>query len=199
MEEQNKENKQIRIPTPGERLSDLLINSLESYQTCMRRCRGIELPDDLNYNEAMLFRVDYLKKVISIQEEIVTHGRAFVYRLCLTDWTKKHTTNEEKKMNPFDKDSNDYNNLMMIRNFLKSCMLKIEQSEVTKRVDDDFVILMNPNGTPLESYRLTKNFFNMISELEDCYEEIFGILLNNGILIPVIEQTERRRKINEIL
>lgn len=192
-----KENKEVRIVNPGERLADVILDSIITHQRYMRRCRGIgEDLDEMQDNARRLIQVRSLSKVISIQRELITNSRGIVYHQVYKEWSKKYS-DQERKEHPFEKEDNDYNTLMHYSKFMQYCHKCLVIADKTKTLRDDFLV-SNRNHNGEEINNLTDNFHEMLEDLEASYQEIYLIMLRNGVISQTIEEEKRRLKSNEI-
>jgi hypothetical protein len=169
----------VKIPTIGERISNLVLDSLEQHQRFMRVVRGLDITlDHLNQKELVFTRVQALSKVIQSQREIITITRGLV----------SHRIEKEE--------GKAYKKLLETLDFLKYCTHCIREADRTKRLDDDF--LTKRSNEEGEIYELTPNFREMLEDLETSFEQIYNILLECGILTTTIKEELRRPKLNEI-
>ncbi len=120
---------------------------------------------------------------------MITASRPIIFFRSTQKWKKKNKEEEEQKQNPFEKDDNDYNKLMEWLDFLKHCEEAILEAERTKRVDDDFMVKKQKNDGEFV-FVLTKNFYDMVEDLEASYEQIYLLMLTNKIVSAGIEEDE---------
>ncbi len=179
MEEQKQP--EIKIPSVGERLAGLLLDSTALHQNHMQRARGLFNPEEelLLDNVRQVLRVRSLPKIIGSQMGMISLSRGVI----------RHQN--EKKDEP-----NDYNKLMESLSFLKFCEEAIIDAERTKCFKDDFMVVLQKNEGDVHS--LTDNFYEMLEDLETSFENIYIILLRAGLLTDTIRTEERRKKLNEI-
>jgi hypothetical protein len=196
------EEKQIRIPTPGEKLSNILIDSLEVHQSYMRKvrtgCSNTEEAESISDNTRKMIQARSLIRVISSQRELITNARPIVYYQNNSDWLKEYKTSEEQTLHPFDKEVNSYYKLLKILSSLKYLVGCIREADRTTSTTDDFIV-KNLDGSGGMVYDLTNNFYQMIEELENTYEKIYLILLKEGILTPLRKIADVRRKQNDFM
>lgn len=141
-------------------------------------------------NDRKMNQARALNLIISAQREMVTASRPIVYFTALQKWKKKNKSDDDIKNNPFEKEDNDYNKLINWNEFLKSCEKEIINAEKTKSYDDDFIVTKVDNSTAVEKNELTKNFYEMLEDLESSYEQIYLIMLTNKIVSAGIEEDE---------
>lgn len=177
---------EIQVYNPDKQISEqVTLKNILTHDAAMRLSRtGIpDLPSDkpLSFNQRMDNRLKGLNEIISAQQSLITNNKAIVRNNCEVQWGKKHKQDDEKKKSPFDKDANDYNELIAILDFLDACEQKIIKAKRTKMPDDDFIVKSEDHEGNMV-LELTKNFFSMIKELEESYEEIYSALLKNKIV-----------------
>lgn len=198
MEEKNQE---IRLATPEQKLANIILDSVERHQYYMRVVRmggsSLEEIEKLNDNMRQQIRARSLNRVISFQRELITSSRPVVYFLCMKKWKEEYKTEELRTSNPFENEDNDYATLLLLLGFCKESEELIIKADKTKSLADDFIIWVDDSSGEKEA-SLTKNFYDMVENLEDSYEELYGIMLRNGILVPTIKGEERRSKANAI-
>ena len=102
-------------------------------------------------------------------------------------WKKDYKTEKKEEIPPFEKEDNDYNQLMYWLDFLKDCEDAIIKAERTKRLDDDFLWVKQTNDGDINE--LT-NFYDMVDDLESSYEQIYLLMLTNKIVSAGIEEDE---------
>lgn len=142
------------------------------------------IPDD----KKKLNRVRGLVLTISAQLELITSSRAVVKHNSIRKWKKEYKKDEKQKENPFEEDDNSYNNLIILSKFLKSLEQRIITADKTIDKEDDF-ILETTNGEETIT-TLTENYFEMLEALEDSYEQIYTIMLENKIVSAGVEEDE---------
>lgn len=198
MEEHPKENKEIRIVSPGERLAEIIVDTLETHQRYMRRCHGIAEDIEVMNNDArVLIRVRAMVKVMHLQREMITNSRSVVYHKSKEQWLSKYRSPEEQASHPFEKEKNDYSKLMFLLKALKSFVNAVRTADETPSLDDDF-LRTTTNGVGVEQDTLTDNYYDMVDDLEETYEQIYTIMLRNDLISKSVEQQDRRKKLNEI-
>jgi hypothetical protein len=196
----------IAVYNPDKQISEqITLKNLIIHDKAMRLARtGVpEEPSEkpLNSNERTSSRFKGLNEIISAQQCLITNANPIVEHNSKNEWGKQHRKDEEKEKCPFDKDDNDYNELIAILDFLDDCEQEIITARRTKKFDDDFVWEKDNNdgGKTLE---LSPNFFKMMKGLEESYRVIYGIMLRNKIVssgISVDEDMEDKEKEEEAM
>jgi hypothetical protein len=74
--------------------------------------------------------------------------------------------------------------------FLRHCEQAIIIADKTKSVDDDFIVTKVDNNSGEEKNELTRNFYDMLEDLESSYEQIYLLMLTNKIVSAGIEEDE---------
>lgn len=188
------ENKnEVQLFNTAKKESDeIVFPIIESHRYSIRQGRTGELKDvpieKIDKNQRKLNRVKALHLIISCQKDMIQIARPTVRWNTLKVWEKKYKEDDEQKDNLFEKEDNDYNkliNLKKLLNFFDSEIMKAEKS-TTK--DDDF--LVSEQGDDGKDSELTENFYEMFSELEDTYEEVYIILIKHKIVSAGISEDE---------
>lgn len=162
------------------------------HSDAMRQARvgdieGIEL-NKLTPNQRKHNQVKGLSIVISAQQELISTFRAQIKHRAMQKWRKLSPPKEGEKV-VFEKHENDYNNVMKIRGLLIACRMDILEADKTKRLDDDF-ILEKEDYLGEKTFELTPNFYEMLGELENTFEDIHLILLKNKCISAGMEEDE---------
>ncbi len=197
---------EIHVYNPDKQLSEqVTLKNIVAHDVAMRLARtGVpDLPSDkpITPNERMKLRFKGINEIISSQQCMITNIKAIVKNNNEVQWRKKNKEDENKVKNPFDDEDNDYNELVAILRFLDICEQKIITARQTKIQDDDFLIKRQEH-TGEWVLDLTKNFFEMMKELEESYEEIYSIMLRNKIVssgFTVDEELEDKQKEEEAM
>lgn len=193
----------IQVYNPDKQISEqVTLKNIVAHDVAMNLARtGVpELPSEkpLTLNQRMMMRFKGLNEVISSQQCMVTNIKPIVGHNSRNKWGKGKSE-EDKIKTPFEDQDNDYNELNGILVFLDHCEQRIIKARQTRKPDDDFVIeTQNDNGNTI--LELTKNFFEMIKELEVSYEVAYGIMLMNKIVssgITFDEELEDKQKEEE--
>lgn len=186
---------EIKVFNPSKEISrEITLEILIRHRDALKQARTGELltfnnePSKLDYNMRKMNQVKALNLIIAAQREMVTISRPIIYFRSIQTWKKKYKEEGEQKNNPFIKEENDYNNLLSWLEFLKACENAIFEAEKTKKMEDDFLIIkQNSDG---EKYELTRNFHEMLDDLESSYEQIHLLMLTNKIVSAGIEEDE---------
>jgi hypothetical protein len=197
---------EVQVYNPDKQISEqVTLKNIVTHDSAMKLSRtGVpELPSEtpITPNQRMKLRFKGLNEIISAQQCMVTNIKAIVKNNSEVQWKKRNKSKEEKIKNKFDDDDNDYNELVAILYFLDICEQKIITSRKTKMPEDDFITKRQDNigEWVLE---LTKNFFEMMKELEESYEETYSIMLRNKIVssgFTVDEELEDKQKEEEAM
>lgn len=183
----------IKVFNPNKEISkEITLEILIRHRDALKQARTGELVgvavDKLLDNDRKNNQVRALNLIISSQREMITISRPIIFFRATQKWKKKHREDKQKEANPFEKEDNDYNKLLSWLNFLRQCENAILEAEKTKRVDDDFLIKKQKEQG--EVFELTKNFYDMVEDLESSYEQIYLLMLTNKIVSAGIEEDE---------
>lgn len=197
---------EIHVYNPDKQLSEqVTLKNIVTHDAAMRLARtGVpDLPSEkpLSPNQRMKLRFKGLNEIISSQQCMVTNIKAIVKNNSEVQWRKKNKEDKDKLENKFEDEDNDYNELVAILRFLDICEQNIIEARKTKMPDDDFII-SRQDHTGDNVLELTKNFFEMMKELEESYEEIYSIMLRNKIVssgFTVDEELEDKAKEEEAM
>jgi len=179
-------NSTIKNHVPDKGISDITLRNLERYDEAELLART-GVPSDpaftpRNYNEKVENRFEGLKLMYANQQHIISgHNMATIEKNCYNSWQRKYKEEEERLEHPFEDEDNDINELKAILDFLDECEQKVEQSIITQRFEDDFVI-EKEHWDGSKRKELSKHFFNMFKELVDSYRAIYGVLIDNKIV-----------------
>lgn len=146
---------------------------------------GKEEPSE---NEKKLNKVKGLYKMISSQREMINISRPIVRFRCMVMWRKKNPTKENQEEKPFEKETNDYSELMFVKKVLAAAEMDIIIAEKSATTKDDYLVESNQNGEI--KFALTTKYFEMLEGLEDTYEKIDLIMLKHKIVSAGIEEDE---------
>jgi len=196
----------VSVWNPDKQLSEqITLKNIVSHDIAMNLARtGVpELQSEkpLSFNDRISLRFKGLNEIISSQQCIITNTKAIVKVNSLHDWKKKFKNDEDKLENKFEEEDNDYNELSAILFFLDKCEQEIIKARQTKKLSDDFVWEKEDKDGDM-ILELTPNFFKMIKELENSYETIYCILINNKIVssgVTVDEEMEDKEKEEEAM
>lgn len=139
-------------------------------------------------NKKKINKVKGLYKMISSQREMINISRPIIRFNCFKEWKKKHNEKEKQKNNPFEKEDNDYNDLMLIKKILEEAELDMVNAEQTQSSKYDYLIERRCHlGV---NYTLTKKYYEMLNGLEDTYEKIYFLMVKHKIVSTGIEEDE---------
>lgn len=183
----------IKVFNPNKEISkEITLEILIRHRDALKQARTGEmvgvLMDKIDDNQRKINQVRALNLIISAQREMVTISRPIIFFRSTQKWKKDYKLDEDKIKNPFHKQDNEYNKLLTWLEFLKGCENAILEAEKTKKVDDDFMIVKQTNDGDVNV--LTKNFYEMLDDLEQSYEQIYLLMLTNKIVSAGIEEDE---------
>jgi len=177
----------VNVYNPDKQISEqVTLKTIVMHDSAMKLARSglpdIPMEKPLTYNERINLRFKGLREVIASQQSMITNiARPIIKINCMRKWEKMYKEDEEKATNPFDKEDNDYNELLGILSFLDECEQRIIRAKQTKKIEDDFIWeKTDHNGDTI--LELTDNFFAMFKELEESFEAIYGLLLSHRIV-----------------
>jgi len=172
---------------------EVILEVIIRHRDALKQARTGELVgvaiETLGDNQRKLNQVRALNLIISAQREMITISRPTIYFKDSRSWNKKWKKEEEKKEHPFEKEKNDYNKLIELKEFLKYCADLIIAAEKSPTIDDDFMITKTDTQGE-EQNQLTENFSEMLDELENSYEKIYLLMLTNKIVSAGIDEDE---------
>ncbi len=183
----------IKTFNPQKEISrEILLELLIRHRDALKQARTGELVgktmDELKDNDRKLNQVRALNLIIAAQREMITASRPMIIFRSERAWKKKYREDEEQKEHPFTEFDCDYNKLLKWLSFLRSCEQAILEADRTPELEDDFMITHeNYDGKINE---LTMNFFEMLEDLEESYEQIYLLMLTNKIVSSGIEEDE---------
>lgn len=183
----------IKVFNPDKEISkEITLEILIRHRDALKQARTGELPgvhvEKIEDNERKLNQVRALNLIIAAQREMVTISRPIIFYRSTQKWKKVNKTEEERQANPFKEQKNEYSQVLDWLQFLKHCEESIITAERTKTVDDDFMVVKQK--TEGDVYVLTTNFFEMVDDLENSYEQIYLLLLTNKIVSAGIEEDD---------
>lgn len=185
----------IKVFNPNKEISkEITLEILVRHRDSLKQARTGELVgvpvEKITDNDRKLNQARALGLIIAAQREMITISRPIIYFSALQKWKKKHKSEEDMSANPFNADINDYSKLMEWQDFLKHCEQMLIIADRTKSFDDDFMVTTTDNNSGEERNELTKNFYEMIEDLEGSYEQIYLLMLTNKIVSAGIEEDE---------
>jgi len=145
--------------------------------------------DKPNANEKKHNQVTGLNSVISAQQELISTFRAEIKVACLSKYNKSQRNVKEGEGIDFMDEKNDYNKIMLISESLNACRMDILEAERTKMLEDDFILDKQDSEGNIKC-ELTTNFYEMLQELENSFEDINIILLVNKCISAGIEEDD---------
>lgn len=192
MAEEN--NIKANIINPQRQISEgIVFDLLLKHKNAMYKSyfgQNIGEEEDINDNQRIENQAASLREMISSQILIIDlAARPTIERNCRVSYNKKYKTDEEKKDNPFEKQENDFKELMRWRDFLSDCIQALIDADLTPSHDDDFKrIKINSEGE--EEKYLTNNFYDMRDDLASSYQEIYGLLIDHEIVAKKGQEDE---------
>jgi hypothetical protein len=185
---------EIKTFNPQKEVSyEIVLESLIRHRDAVKQARtGEKIGIDMNKitdDERRLNQVQALSLIISAQREMITISRPIVFFNSSKDWEKSYPKEESRLQHPFDKYKCHYNDLMEWLDFLKNCLRAIEQADISKTTEDDFLV-QRTISTGERIKELTNNFWEMLEDLESSYEKIYLIMLINKIVSSGIEEDD---------
>jgi hypothetical protein len=185
----------IKIFNPNQEISrEITLEILIRHRDALKQARSGELVgipiNQIKDNDRKMYQAKALNLIISAQREMITASRPIIKHPSKFKWKKKYKEDKDQIEHPFEKEDNDYNKLIDLLEFLKSCEQDILKAEKSKRLEDDFLVTKT-NGTTAEQVNeLTENFYEMLEDLESSYEQIYLLMLINKIVSAGIEEDE---------
>jgi len=189
---------EVKNFNPNKRIADeLVLDILLKHRNAVYKAHFGRKPSDeqvekqiLTDNQRILNQVAAIRDVISSQEMMIDIvARPTIEENCLARWRKKYKTEKEQRENPFEKEDNDLTELMEWREFLGLCMGALKKADLTPSLDDDFKITKtNPKGE--EEHHLTKNFYEIRTDLAESYNSIYRLMIRNKIVTSGLEEDE---------
>lgn len=185
----------IKVFNPNKEISrEITLEILIRHRDAMKQARTGELVgvaiESISDNDRKLNQARALNLIVSAQREMITVSRPIIFFSSTQKWKKKNKKDEDRDINKFKDESNDYNKLMEWLNFLRHCGEAIIKADKTKTLADDFMVTTTDNNSGKESNELTNNFYEMLEDLESSYEQIYLLMLVNKIVSSGIEEDE---------
>jgi len=183
----------IKVFNPNKEISiEITLSILIRHKQSMTQARIGEIfensVDKIKDNQRKFNQVRALNLIIAAQREMISISRPIINFRSMQKWKKMNKQDKEKEENPFEEFECDYNKMLELREALRFFENEIIKADKTKRLDDDFILeKIDENGI---HYELTKNFFDMVEELEDSYEQIYLLMLINKIVSAGVEEDE---------
>lgn len=185
---------ELRVFNPNKEISkEIILEVLIRHRDALKQARTGELlgiaVNDLKDNDRKINQSRALNLIISAQREMINISRPIIFYGSQHKWRKKYRKEEEKEEKPFEKEGNDYNKLLNWLAFLRVCEKAILEAEKTKKLEDDF-LLEKTDSQGNKKNILTENFYEMLEDLEQSYEQIYLLMLTNKIVSAGIEEDE---------
>ena len=189
------ESGDIKIFNPNREISkEITLEILIRHRDALKQARSGELVgipmNQIKDNERKMNQARALNLIIAAQREMITISRPIIYNTSMQKWRKKYKEEKEIIEHPFEKEDNDYNKIIELLNFLKSCEQDILHAERSKSLKDDFLTTKQNATTGDETNELTENFYEMLDDLENSYEKVYLLMLINKIVSAGIEEDE---------
>ena len=184
----------LKIFNPDKEISrEITLDILIRHRDALKQARTGQLPaasvDDVSQSQRKFNQVRGLTLIIAAQREMINISRPILYFRGIQKWKKDYKTEEERDKNPFEDHDNDYNKIKYALELLKACEKDIIEADRTKSLEDDFIIeKIDFDGSA--KHELTENFYDMLDELENTYEQIYLLMLTNKIVSAGIEEDE---------
>lgn len=132
---------------------------------------------EMTDKEKVFNKVCGLMLVIHSLNDLIILGWAKIEYPCKRKWELDKSENKV----PFEKENNDFNDLMFYRRFLASCEKEITNADLTKSLEDDFY-LKKINAQGEEYFVLTNNYYEMREDLEEIWPKIEHLLHKYAVL-----------------
>ncbi len=186
---------EIKSWNPGKDAArEITLEILVRHRDSLKQVRTGELIgvpiEDLKDNDRKMNQARGLNLVVEAQREMINTSRSQILHGAMQKWKKKYKDEKEREENPFEKEENDYNTLMKWYNFLISCGRSIREADKSKTLDDDFMVTKVDNNSGEKINELTKNFYDMVEDLETSFEQINLLMIKNKIVGAGIEEDE---------
>jgi len=180
---------EIKIATSSEeRVSGMLLSSLETFNQFMAIAQGLE-----DYDKSNLGNSEYV--IVNRRcEALVKSVNALKSAIRII----KPTLSQVVDINLKD---NDILELDAIKYFLDKILYKIDMAERTPTKTDDLISVREIGREvgveySVKEYKITRNFWFLVKQLEELYDGTYSIILKNGIITPKIKKEQRREKLN---
>ena len=183
----------IKTFNPQKEISkEIILDILIRHRDAFKQARTGELVgtpmEELADSRRKINQVRALNLIISAQREMVTISRPMIVFRSTKQWEKKFKEEEDQEKNPFKDYDCDYKTILNWLKFLRFCEQEILIAERTPAIEDDFLVEKDLNGQ--KTSELTENFFGMLEDLEESYEQINLLMLTNKIISAGIEDDE---------
>jgi hypothetical protein len=187
---------EVRVLNPSKDIAkEIVLDVLIRHRDAIKQARTGERPylekenEKISDNEKRLNQVRALSLIIGSQREMITIARPIIYNNSQKQWKKRYPEEKKRALHPFDTYKCDYNDLLLWLDFLKECMNEIELASRTRTTDDDFLFeIINILGE--KELVLTKNFHDMLEDLESSYEQIYLKMIRHKIVSQGLEEDD---------
>ena len=154
----------LKVFNPNKEISrEIILEVLIRHRDALKQARTGEIVgtpmDKIEDNQRKINQVRGLNLIISAQREMITISRPIIFFKSMQKWKKDYKTEKKEEIPPFEKEDNDYNQLMYWLDFLKDCEDAIIKAERTKRLDDDYLWDKQTNDDDINE--LTRNILDM--------------------------------------
>lgn len=186
----------IRVFNPSKEIAkEIILEVITRHRDAMKQARTGELQNlkeykEISDNDRKINQVKALNLIISAQREMITISRPVIYFRSFQKWKKSHKSEEDQEKNIFIEFECDYKKLKEYLEILGACEKDILAAERTKSYEDDYLLEKHDNLTGTTKFELTQNFYDMLEELENTYEQIYLLMLTNKIVSAGIEEDE---------
>lgn len=134
-------------------------------------------------NTRIANQVSSLREIISSQKLIIdVVAKPIIEENCVKKYQKRYKTVEERGKHPFEKEDNDIKKLLHWRRFLEECRKALKEADLTPSLADDFMTTRISGDGKKENY-LTDNFFEMMDDLAESYNQISRLLIQHEITV----------------
>ncbi len=191
----NFEQGEAKLINPQREIAkEVTLDVIIRHRDAMKQARtGERVNEDftkLTHEQVRINQVRALSLIIAAQREMITISRPIIFNNCEKQWKKRYSDENKRKEHPFKDYKCDYQDLMdnWLR-FLKMCMQAIEVADRTKKIEDDFCKKV-VNNLGEDELILTDNFWSMIEDLEESYEQIYLKMLRHKIVSSGVEEDD---------
>lgn len=184
---------ETKILNPQKKISEeTTLDVITQYRDILRQAMSGDIPSadntKLTENQRKINQANALSKIIGFQMEMIIYARPVLKTNCYNFWKKRYPP-EKREEFPFEKYESDYSKLMSINDFLKMCLQEIEKAKRSPKKDDDFIKeILNRSGE--SEFLLTDNFWEMIDDLADSFEQIYEKMIKHKIVSAGVEENE---------
>ena len=184
---------EVKVINPQKEIAkEIVLDVVTRHRDAIKQARtGERFGEDVSQisdSQRRMNQVKALALIISSQREMITISRPIIFNNCEKQW-KKQDKNDNKKEIAFKEFKCDYNELLTWLEFLKFCLKKIEEADRTRTKEDDFIKETNSLSGEKELI-LTNNFWDMLEDLEQSYEQIYLYMIRHKIVSSGIEEDD---------